>query len=74
MTWVPHSVVGVGVDGAVSGKEGRGEGGGGVRRVEERDELSCAMLWKWNLEVSGGWLWRVARRVHGASTAAGQDW
>ena len=29
-----------------------GEVGGGVRMVEVREELSCAMLSKWNLMMS----------------------
>ena len=52
MSWVPYRLVGVGVAGIERGDDGRDWDGEGERMVDERDELSCAMLSKWNLSVS----------------------
>lgn len=52
MSWAPYRLVGVGVAGIERGDDGRDWDGEEVRMVDERDELSCAMLSKWNLPVS----------------------
>lgn len=37
--------------GDAEGDEGMGEGGAGVRMVESREALSCAIELKWNLSI-----------------------
>lgn len=50
---MPLSMMGCGgvIVGDAEGDEGMGEGGAGVRMVESREALSCAIELKWNLLI-----------------------
>lgn len=50
---MPLSMTGWGgvIVGDAEGDEGMGEGGAGVRMIESREALSCAIELKWNLSI-----------------------